>query len=488
MVEEEEKGHARTLVLMVCSAAIGGTLQYGYNIAIINAPTAFIQRFINETCQERWDVQLDFYQVTLVWTLVVSAFSLGGLTGALAGGPMAVFLGRKRALLANNIFLLASAALVLSCQAAGSFEMLVLARFLVGVNSGVSMSVQPMYFSESAPMRLRGVVSLSSAVFTALGVVLGQVAGLTDVLGSEPRWSYLLASNAIPGLLQLLTLPWFPESPRYLLIDRGDREACVLALRRLRGRPVQDSELEEMLQEQAMAGEDARALRPCELLSHRGLRRQLFSVMTTSSAIQLCGNDCIYFYAFYVFQEVGVAASHIQYVTIGTGACELLSSIASSLLIERLGRRPLLVGGYTFMAGWAAVFTVALTLQGTVPGMPYLSMACVFAYILSFGMGPAGVTMILPAEVFGQTARPSAYMISGALMWLNLFLVGMIFPFLVSGLGSFCFVPFGTICLLSSLYVAVMLPETKGKSLREITDEFDKLNLRSGREATSPQE
>lgn len=115
------------------------------------------------------------------------------------------------------------------------------------------MNVQPMYFGESAPKHLRGAISLSSAVFTAFGVVLGQVVGLRygqyevkmcavglreiycntglfiyrEILGSESCWQYLLASNAIPGLIQLLTLPWFPESPRYLLIDRGDKEACI---------------------------------------------------------------------------------------------------------------------------------------------------------------------------------------------------------------------------------------------------------------------
>ncbi|KPP58182.1 solute carrier family 2, facilitated glucose transporter member 11-like [Scleropages formosus] len=489
--DTEEKGHSRTLILMVFSAAIGGTLQYGYNIAIINAPTVYIQRFINETCLERWGVALSFYQVTLIWTLVVSAFSLGGLAGALMGGPMAVFFGRKQALLLNNVFLIASTVLVLTCQVAGSFEMIVLSRFLVGVNSGVSMNVQPMYFGESAPKKLRGLVALSSAVFTALGILLGQVVGLTDVLGSEPHWPYLLASNAIPGLVQLLALPWFPESPRYLLIDRDDPEACARALRRLRGRAVPGAEMEEMLQEreQVAAGRGTRARRPWELFSDRALRWQLLSIVVTSSAMQLCGNDSIYFYAYYVFQEAGISASQIQYVTIGTGACELLSSLTCSLLIERLGRRWLLVGGYALMATWALVFTLALSLQGTMPGMPYLSMACVFAYILSFGMGPAGVSVILPAEVFGQTARPAAYMIAGSLMWLNLFLVGMAFPFVVGGLGSFCFLPFCAVCLLASFFVGAVLPETKGKSLQEITSDFDQLNSRAqgGREPVSMQ-
>ncbi|XP_062859472.1 solute carrier family 2, facilitated glucose transporter member 11-like [Trichomycterus rosablanca] len=466
-----------TLVLTVCSAAIGGTFQYGYNLAIVNAPTAYIQKFINETCVDRWGTALDSNQVVLIWTFIVSAFSLGGLLGSLLAGPMAIRFGRRQALLLNNCFILASAVLALGSRSARSFEMIMLARLLVGVNAGVSSNVQPMYFGESAPKALRGAVAFSSAVFNAMGIVLGQVTGLTEILGSEGVWPYLLASNAIPGLLQLLTLPWFPESPRYLLIDRGDKEACSRALVRLRGCDVSSSEMDEILEEQKAAGE-ARAKSPWELLSDRSLRRQLCIVMVASSSMMLCGNDAIYFYASYIFQAADIPTDKIQYATIGTGACELSSAIISNLLIERVGRRPLLVGGYALMACWAVVFTVSLCLQNHVSGMPYLSVACVFAYILSFGMGPAGVTGILPAELFTQMARPAAYTIAGSMMWLNLFLMGMVFPFIVNSLGQFCFVPFCGVCAASSIFVALVLPETKGKTVAEIAAEFEKRNIK----------
>ncbi|KAJ8285609.1 hypothetical protein GJAV_G00028810 [Gymnothorax javanicus] len=475
--DKKEKGNARVLALAVCSAAIGGTLQYGYNLAIINSPTIHIQRFINETVLERWGAELQVYQVTLIWTFIVSIFSLGGLAGALIAGPMAIHFGRKRSLLLNNIFLLLSSALALLSRSARSFEMIILARFLVGINAGVSMNIQPMYFGESAPRHLRGAVSLSSAVFTAFGVVLGQVMGLREILGSESCWPYLLASNAIPGLIQLLTLPWFPESPRYLLIDRGDKEACIKALRRLRGSNVLHGEIEE-IQLEKTAAMGVKAKGPWGLFTDRSMRWQLLSVMVISSAMQLCGNDSIYFYASYVFQEAGISADNIQYATIGTGSCEFTASIVSNLLIEKLGRKFLLMGGYILMAGWAVVFTVGLSLQHTVSWMPYLCMTCVFAYILSFGTGPAGVTGVLPTEVFHQTARPAAYMIAGSMMWVNLFLMGMVFPFIVKGFGQYCFLPFSAVCLLSAIFIGTVLPETKGKSLSAIAEDFDKLNFR----------
>ncbi|XP_061564243.1 solute carrier family 2, facilitated glucose transporter member 11-like [Cololabis saira] len=488
-------GSVGTLALTVCSAAIGGTFQYGYNISIINAPTSYIQGFINDTYLERWGTGLDTPQVTLVWTVIVSAFSLGGLCGALLAGPMAVKFGRKKSLLFNNLFLFVGAVLVLTSKAAKAFELIILARFLVGINAGVSMNVQPMYFGESAPKHLRGAVAFSSAVFTAFGIFLGQVVGITELLGTEPLWPYLLASNALPAMIQLVTLPWFPESPRYLLIDRGDREACVKALGRLRGGEAPALEMEEMLQEQQAAlnsGSVAPAKTPWTLFKDRDLRSQLRTVMIASSAMMLCGNDSFYFYASYIFMEAGIPQEKIQYVTIGTGASEFIASILSNLLIERVGRRYLLIGGYSLMTCWGIVFTVALSLQSRgVAGMPYLSMACMFVYILSFGLGPAGVTGILPAEIFDQASRPAAYMVAGSLMWISLFLVGMLFPFIMSSLGNYCFLPFLIVCVVSALVLGLTLPETKGKSLAEITAEFDRRNggkkvERPGRQADEP--
>ncbi|CAB1426236.1 unnamed protein product [Pleuronectes platessa] len=435
-----QQGSTLTLVLMVVAAGTGGTLLYGYNLAIMNAPTTYIQTFINETVLQRWDVQLEDYQVTLVWTIIVSIFSLGGLAGALIAGPMTIRYGRKKCLLMNNVFLMTGALLAVTSRAAGSFEMIIISRVLVGINSGISMNVQPMYFGESAPKHLRGAASLSSAVFAAFGVMLGQVVGLREILGSEPCWHYLLASNAVPGLIQLLTLPCFPESPRYLLIDRGDKEACINALRRLRGCEVQSSELNEILEEQAET-KGMRPKRPWELFTDRSVRWQLISVMVISSAMQLCGND-------------------------------------SNLLVERKGRRFMLMGGFILMTVWAVVFTIALSFEHLASWMQYISMGCIFTYILSFGMGPAGVTGVLPTEIFNQAARPAAYMIAGSMMWLNLFIIGMVFPFLVSELSQYCFVPFAAVCLLSAIYVGLFLPETKGKTLSAITSEFNKLNFK----------
>ncbi|XP_042685015.1 solute carrier family 2, facilitated glucose transporter member 11-like [Centrocercus urophasianus] len=469
---------SKNLILTVCAAGIGGTFQYGYNISIINAPTFYIQTFMNKTWLERTGAPLESGMVLLLWSFTVSVFPLGGLAGAVAAGPMAIVLGRKMSLLVNNVFVIVAAVLSGFSQMAKSFEMIMLSRFLTGVNAGVSMNIQPMYLAESAPRKLRGAVALTSASFTALGLVLGQVVGLRELLGGEESWPLLLASNAVPALIQLMVLPCFPESPRYLLIDRGDRESCISALKKLRGSSDLGEELEEMLAEQA-AAKGQRAKKPWELFRNPAVRWQLISIVVLSSAMQLCGNDSMYFYAAYVFQEAGIPQDTIPYVVIGTGSCELITSVTCNMIIDYAGRRPLLLGGYILMAGWATVFMVALSQQTQISWMPYLSMACIFAYILSFGIGPAGVTGVLPTEIFDQMSRPAAYMICGSLLWFNLFLVGTAFPFIVKNLAHFCYVPFLVVCICTALYIWFFLPETKGKSFLEISEEFRKRNFRA---------
>ncbi|XP_060050837.1 solute carrier family 2, facilitated glucose transporter member 11 isoform X2 [Erinaceus europaeus] len=432
----------RTLLLTICAAGIGGTFQFGYNLSVINAPTLYIQEFTNDTWRARTGRPLSDRLVLLVWSLIVSLYPLGGLFGALLAGPLAVMVGRKKSLLVNNILVVAAAALFGFSREAGSFEMIILGRLLMGVSAGVSMNIQPMYLGESAPKELRGAAAMTSAIFVALGIVMGQVVGLRELLGGPQVWPLLLASCLVPALFQLVILPLLPESPRYLLIDRGDTRACLAALQRLRGREDVTEELAE-LQEERTACQGLRARRPWELFQDPTLRRQVASLVVLGSAMELCGNDSMYAYASSVFRAAGIPEEKIQYAIMGTGSCELLTACVSS----------------------------------SIPWMSYLAMFCIFAFILSFGIGPAGVTGILATELFDQMARPAAYMICGALLWIMLFLVGLIYPFLMEGLSHFLYVPFLCVCVCGAIYTCFFLPETKGKTFLEISEELHRLNF-----------
>ncbi|KFP69832.1 Solute carrier family 2, facilitated glucose transporter member 11, partial [Acanthisitta chloris] len=138
----------------------------------------------------------------------------------------------------------------------------------------------------------------------------------------------------------------------------------------------------------------------------------------------------IYFYATYVFAQAGISAENIPYVTLGTGACECFTAL-SCVRSNYVGRRCLVIGGYLLMTLWCTVLTFSLTYQDLYSWVPYVSMACIFAFILSFGLGPGGITNTLTAELFVQSSRPAAYMIAGIVSWISFFPVGMLFSFLV---------------------------------------------------------
>uniref|UniRef100_UPI00398E7D0B solute carrier family 2, facilitated glucose transporter member 11-like isoform X4 n=1 Tax=Pristiophorus japonicus TaxID=55135 RepID=UPI00398E7D0B len=399
---KREMLQSRGLLLTIFAASIGGTFQYGFNLTIINAPTTYIQKFINETWTKHYGTQLESGVITLLWSITVATYFVGGLVGALIAGPMAITCGRRNSLLLSNIFVLVGALLMGLSRTAESFEMIIIGRFFSGINSGVGININPMYLGECAPKKIRGLVALSFAPFTAAGLVVGQTIGLREILGSEELWPLLLASCAVPALIQLITLPWCPESPRYLLIDRENKDLCIK----------------------------------------------------------------------------GIPNEKIQYATIGTGCSEFITALTSNLFVERIGRRMLLLGGYSSMVVCGILFTISLTLQDKITWMPFLSMACIFASILSFGIGPAGVTGIIPMEIFDQTARPAAYMINGSLFWITLIIVGMTFPFIVGGLGSFCYVPFLSFSFLAALFIGFFLPETKGKTFLEISHEFYERNFK----------
>uniref|UniRef100_A0A8C6ZB69 Solute carrier family 2, facilitated glucose transporter member 11-like n=1 Tax=Nothoprocta perdicaria TaxID=30464 RepID=A0A8C6ZB69_NOTPE len=447
-----------TLFLSVCAVGIGGTFQYGYNVSIINAPTQHIHSFLNETWNSRYQKKLNTDLLTFLWSVIASIFSLGGLCGALVGGSMAIRLGRKGALLMNNIIAILASILMGISFPTGKFELLIVGRFLIGIG----LCVQPLYLGEVAPKHLRGGMAMGSSIFLTGGILTGQIIGLRELLGGETYWPLLLSSSCFPAFAQLAFLPWFPESPRYLLIDRGDELSCVKALKRFHGSLRYQMEMEDIQRECfALSGEKAK--KPWQLFTDRGVRWQLITVIVMTMGQQLSGINAIYFYTTYIFKQAGISAEKIPYVTLGTGACECLTALTCGLLIDHVGRRFLIIGGYLLMTLWS------IELHSWVP---YVSMTCIFAFILSFGLGPGGITNTLTAELFIQSSRPAAYMIGGTISWISFFTIGMLFPFIV-----YCFLVFLVECALVAVFIFIVIPETKNKSFLEIKKEFHKLNF-----------
>uniref|UniRef100_A0A8C6UWR4 Solute carrier family 2, facilitated glucose transporter member 5 n=1 Tax=Neogobius melanostomus TaxID=47308 RepID=A0A8C6UWR4_9GOBI len=455
--------------IFICG--IGGTFQYGFCVSSLTSPSTFLQELVNITSVHRYGVDLEQWQISLIWSFTVSILCVGGLLSALRGEVNA---GLEKSLLLNNIPALIGAVLMLSSKAAMSFEMIFVGRFLFGMNAGVSLIVHTIYLVECAPKELRGMVGVTVATFIALGKFCGQLLGLSELLGSRERWPWLLGFTVLTSLLQLLTLPLLPESPGFLLLARGDREACERAMKRLWGDRDYSLEMEEMLKEKAVQ-QDVGSRTVLQLMRNRDTRWQLISVLVTFTTLQLCGINAVYFYSFEVFRQAGIHEEDLRYAALGTGLCELFSSV--TLVIPFTGKKRLLFRGYMGMSVTLALLTLSMYLQTYLKWMPYCSMVLIFQFIFFFASGISGATSPLPGELFTQEFRSAAFTVATSVNWSGLFFVGMIFPILVvRKMDYFCFLIFLFFCASTGLYVKFYLPETKNLSPLEIAAEFKKIH------------
>ncbi|XP_072306226.1 solute carrier family 2, facilitated glucose transporter member 5-like [Eucyclogobius newberryi] len=434
-----------------------------------------MKAFYNATYLERYNEPMEESFLTVLWSLSVSMYPLGGFFGSLMVAPLVNKLGRKGTLLFNNIFSIVPAVMMGVSEISKSYEIIILARFIVGICAGLSSTVVPMYLGELSPKNLRGAICIVPELFITLGILSAQVLGIRSILGNNTGWTLMLGLTGIPAAIELLLLPFFPESPRYLLIQRGDEKNARKGLQRLRGWQDVDEELSEMhLEDQSERAEGR--LSVLALLSKRSLRWQLISVTVLNMGQQLSGVNAIYYYADSIYATAGVKANDIQYVTVGTGAVNVFMTIAAVFIVEASGRRLLLLSGFGICCAASALLTVALNFQDKVTWMPYISISCVIIYVIGHAIGPSPIPYVVTTEMFRQSARPAAFMVAGSVHWLSNFTVGLVFPFLESGLGSFSFIIFSCICLLTLVYIWIVLPETKNQTFLEISQMFAKRN------------
>ncbi|NXD86863.1 GTR5 protein, partial [Halcyon senegalensis] len=187
----------------------------------------YIQKFINETWLERYGSVLHQETLTLLWSFIVSIYCAGGMTGCLCSGYLTAKYGKKKCLLFSDVVLIIATLNTGFSRRAKSFEMILIGRFLEGISAGINMNAHVQYAGEISPKKLRGFVNVTSSVFLALGKAVARILGLRDLLGTEDTWNVLLSFSGLVALIQLLFLPFFPESPPYLLLQKGDKAGCL---------------------------------------------------------------------------------------------------------------------------------------------------------------------------------------------------------------------------------------------------------------------
>ncbi|NP_001002643.1 solute carrier family 2, facilitated glucose transporter member 3a isoform X2 [Danio rerio] len=465
---EGEKKQVTCYLLFSLSTAVIGSLQFGYNTGVINAPEQKLRAFFNATWMERYGEPISPGVCTIVWSFAVAIFSVGGMAGSFSVGVVANKFGRRKSMILVNVLALIGGGLMGLCTLCSSFEMIIAGRLMIGLFCGLFTGLTPMYVGEVSPTPLRGAFGTLHQLGVVVGILIAQIFGLESLLGSDKLWPILLALTILPAILQCFLLPFCPESPRYLLINLNEEEQARKALVRLRGYEDVGKDMQEMKEESAKMAMEKKVTIP-ELFRSAAYRQPLFIAIMLQLSQQLSGINAVFYYSTGIFKSAGVTQP--IYATIGAGVVNTVFTVVSLFLVERAGRRTLHLIGLGGMAISALAMTIALLLKD-IEALQYLSIAAIFAFVAMFEMGPGPIPWFIVAELFSQGPRPAAMAVAGCSNWTANFIVGITFPKLEELCGPYVFIIFMIFLIIFFIFTYFKVPETKGRTFDEIARGF----------------
>jgi sugar porter (SP) family MFS transporter len=447
-------------IWLVCIAAAMGGLLFGYDWVVIGGAKPFFERYFGLTSAalKGW---------------ANSCALIGCLVGAMVAGALSDKFGRKRLLIfAAALFVVTS----LGNALAPSFVVFVIWRMLGGVAIGLASNLSPMYIAEISPAEARGrlvainqltiVIGILAAQFINWALVRDLPAGATDEFirtswYGQAGWRWMFALTAAPSLLFFISMFFVPESPRWL-VKNGSSERARGVLARIGGATYAGAEVRNV--QATLAREEIQHVRFADLLEPR-MRRVLVLGVVLAVFQQWCGINVIFNYAEEIFQAAGYDISDVLKNIAWTGSVNLAFTFVALGVVDRGGRRPLMLLG---SAGLALIYTaMGLCYHGQVKGLPMLLL--VLAAIGCYGMSLAPVTWVVISEIFPNRIRGAAMSVAVTSLWIACFILTYTFPILNTRLGSAgTFWLYAAICVGGFTFILLKLPETKGKSLEEI--------------------
>ncbi|GAA6086236.1 solute carrier family 2, facilitated glucose transporter member 2 isoform X2 [Tachysurus ichikawai] len=476
-----------TLFLAVCAAALG-SLQYGYGIGVINAPQKVIVQHYSRSLgfpvadehtnatlpdedEDDEEVRTRTSALTMYWSLSVAMFPVGGIVSSFLVGFVADFRGRIKGMLVMNLLSLAASLLMGLAKMGSPHVMVITGRTLMGFYCGLSSGLVPMYIGEIAPVQYRGALGTLHQLGVVTGILISQILGLDFLLGNDDMWHLLLGLSGVIAVLQSFLLPFCPESPRYLYIKLGKKEEACRSLKRLKGEYDTSKDIAEMQKEKEEAMKEEK-ISMWRLVKAQQYRQQLFVALMLHLAQQFSGINAIFYYSTDIFQSARVAQP--VYATIGVGVVNTVFTLLSVMLVDRAGRRTLMLIGLCGMCCCAVGVTIGLVYQNTYSWMSYVSMTAIFLFVSFFEIGPGPIPWFIVAELFSQGPRPAAIALAGCCNWTSNFIVGMFFPYIEQLLNMYVFIIFVVLLFVFTVFTWLRLPETKGKTFKEIAVVFEK--------------
>ncbi len=450
-------------VWTICVVAALGGLLFGWDWVVIGGAKPFFERYFELTSE-----------AAKGWAN--SCALIGCLFGALLAGALSDRFGRKRLLLLSACMFVVTS---IGNGMATNFSVFVAWRMLGGVAIGLASNLSPMYIAEVAPAAVRGRLVAINQLTIVLGILFAQYInwflvrnlpqGATDEFirnswFGQQGWRWMFGLTALPAALFFLGMLFVPESPRWLAKNgKNDRARSILS--RIGGDAYANNAIADI---QSTLVNEVGRVNYRDLLEPR-MRKALALGVVLAVLQQWCGINVIFNYAEEIFRAAGYDISTVLQNIAWTGSVNLAFTFVALGLVDRRGRRPLMLFGF---AGLAAIYVVmgGCYFMG-VQGLPMLLL--VLAAIACYSMSLAPVTWVVISEIFPNRIRGAAMAVAVAALWVACFILTYTFPLLNATLGAAgTFLLYAAVCLFGLVYVFIKLPETKGKTLEEIEREL----------------
>ncbi|MBE9376547.1 sugar porter family MFS transporter [Saccharopolyspora sp. HNM0983] len=428
-------------------AAFGGLL-FGYDTGVISAALLYIQP--------------EFGLGDMMQQIVVSSILIGAVVGVIIGGPLADRLGRRNTLLGVTVLFTVA---TLGCALTPSTGLLVLSRGFLGVAIGISSLVVPSYIAEMSPPHRRGTLVSLHQFMVTVGILASYIVGYA--LSSAGSWRWMLGVATVPAVLMFFGLLGLPESPRWLL-THGRPEQARAVLARTRPADHVDAELAEI--REAVQTEGRITYR--DLLGPR-YRRWISVGVAAAGSSQVVGVNAVIYYAPTILKNVGFGDTGAILASVGIGSLNVLFTIFALVFIDRLGRRPLILGGTAVVIGALILIGFLFTqpVQGTVAVLLILALV---VYQSAFACSLGIAIWLVNSEIFPSSVRGKAGSFGIVTHWGLDLLVSISVLTLIDLFGgaSGVFWLYAVLGACGLVYLYRWLPETKGRTLEQIESDL----------------
>jgi sugar porter (SP) family MFS transporter len=424
-------------------AALGGFL-FGFETAVISGA--------EQTIEKLWDLSASQLGLTVASSL------FGTVLGSMLAGTPAQRYGRKVVLFAIGLMYVVSA---IGCALSPGLVLFVLFRFIGGVAVGASSVVGPMYISEIAPAHLRGRLAGSFQLMIVLGIFVAYISNYFFADGGDDAWRWMLGIMLVPAALFAVLVRTIPESPRWLVLNGRSQEALPV-MQRI-GEPSPSQAMEEI--RASVTGRK-------ESLFQARYRKPILFAVILAMFNQLSGINAIIYYAKRIFEMAGFDTSNAYLQSIYIGTANLLFTLLAMSVIDRFGRKKLLLIGSVGMIIFLGL--TAMAFRDTSVANPMVVWYLI-GFIACFAFSQGAVIWVFISEIFPNSVRSQGGSLGSFTHWIMAAIISYAFPVIVQSSpqgGFYSFVFYTVMMVLHLVFVWFFLPETKGKSLESIQEEL----------------